>query len=260
MVAATSTSNIGLAIWTVGLAAATWIAKRLSVAFKYRNLNGSQHLDKVFEGGFQDALTEVAGIAICVLVAWIGFFPVVIYREYATQTDSISTLTTERNSLRTELDSRKNVVPLSDPAFSNIAGILGAFQSYRSGIHNKPCVIYITAPSDSTELASMVARLSSTVSGCWILGPGMGKFDPDVDEMTRDGIVPNVIVVHTERGNSAGLTLQENLSAQIQTQLSYAPPKVPRNHLYGGKEWNGSEPFIWLQFGSGAKWNSERFK
>ena len=107
-------------------------------------------------------------------------------------------------------------------------------------------------------LASTVAQLSNSVSGCFTFGPN-GEGNPDLDEMTKDGMVPNLIVVHTQRGNRAGMTLQENLASEIQTRISYVPPKMAKNRLYAGSCCGYTEDFVWLQFGTGVKWNSEKY-
>lgn len=170
----------------------------------------------------------------------------------------ISQLQGQLAATTSELNSRRNNIFVDDPAFDNIARLLQDFQMYRSALSSKPCVIYVTAPSDSMALAGAVARLSNTVSGCFTFGPGGGRENPDLDEMTKDGMVPNVIVVDTQRGNRAGLALQEHLAAQIQTQLSYEPPKIPKDQLYAGSCCGYTEDFVWLQFGPGVKWNTER--
>jgi hypothetical protein len=162
------------------------------------------------------------------------------------------------NGMSAELEWRKNNLSTNDPIFVNIIYLLQDFQIYRAVRHGEPCVIYITATPDTLALASAVAQFSNSVSECSTFGP-MPVGNPDTDDMTMDGMVPRVVVVHTQRDDKAALELQERLGNQIQTRLSYKPPKIPKDHLYAGSRYNYTERFVWLQFGTGVKWNSEMF-
>lgn len=255
MVAATSTSTLGLAIWTVGLAVCGWLAKRISLLFRHRQLPRKEQISKALEDGFHDALIEAIAITILALIAWGAFVPVVVYRDHVKLRSEVATLTIQRDSLSRDLNARKNNLFVGDPAFGNINRLLQDFQMYRGARKEKPCVIYVTAMPDSIEIASTVAQFSNSVSGCFTFGPSVPRDNPDLDEMTKDGMMPGVILVHLQREDKPGIILEENLGNQIQTRLSYEPPKIPQNHLYAGTPEGAS--FVWLQFGSGVKWNGE---
>jgi hypothetical protein len=255
MVAATSTSTLGLAIWTVGLAACGWLAKRISLFLRYRQLPRREQIGKALEDGFHDALIEAIAISVLALIAWGAFVPVVVYRDHVELRSKVAALTRQRDFLSSDLDARKNNLFVKDPAFGNINHLLQDFQMYRGARKDGPCVIYVTATPDSMAIASTVAQFSNSVSGCFTFGPSIPRDNPDLDEMTNDGMVPGVILVHLRRDDKPGITLEENLGNQIQTRLSYEPPKIPKNHLYAGTPEGAS--FVWLQFGAGVKWNGE---
>lgn len=176
----------------------------------------------------------------------------------ASRDGDIQKLKKQLSEAQTQLEWRRDNISTSDPVFPNIIYLLQAFQIYR-GEQRKPCVIYFTAMPDSLPLASAMAQFSNSVSGCFTFGPDVVG-NPDIDDMAKDGMVPGVILVHILRGDKAALGLQERLGNQIQTRLSYKPPTIPRDHLYAGNEFKDhTESFIWLQFGTGVKWNSELF-
>jgi len=170
----------------------------------------------------------------------------------------LSTLRIQNRQLSSSLEWRKDNISTTDPVFPNIIYLLQAFQIYRLEQHGKPCVIYLTSMPDSSALASVVAQFSNSVSGCSTFGPD-AVGNPDLDDMAADGMVPGVILIHAQRDDKAALRLQERLGNQIQTRLSYKPPTLPKNRLYAGSRDNYRENFVWLQFGSGVKWNSELF-
>jgi len=78
----------------------------------------------------------------------------------------------------------------------------------------------------------------------------MESSNPDVEAETMEGMVPYVIIFHAAREDSSAGVLFVELNNQIQTRRSYKmsakliAPKPPKH-------------FIWLQFGSQSKWNSE---
>jgi hypothetical protein len=82
MVAATSQTTLGLTIWTGGLATAGWIARRIDGWWKNRKLSPSEALAVAFENGLSDALIEGLAIVLIAIIAWIGFIPVVVYRDH----------------------------------------------------------------------------------------------------------------------------------------------------------------------------------
>src|ERR1700686_2669995 len=104
-------------------------------------------------------------------------------------------------------------------------------------------------------LASAVAQFSNSVSGCSTFGP-FPPGNPDLDEDVLDGMVPGAIVVHAPRDDKAADTLAMHLGNQIQVRRSFTPSKTPKSRIYQSLH-QYTESFIWLQFGTNTKWNSE---
>lgn len=212
---------------------------------------------KAFENGLHDALIEILVIGTVALAAWGAFVPVVVYRGHNAMKSQVAALKAERDTLSANLDAGKNNLFVRDAAFQSISRLLQVFHLYRAAQKGRHRVLYLTAMPDSTELASAVAQLSNSVSGCFTFGPTSFGVNPDLDEMTKADMIPNEIVVHVQRGDQAGITLQEQLTSLIQGRLSYTPPKIPQDRLYAGTPQDSS--LVWLQFGTGVKWNSEKY-
>lgn len=167
-------------------------------------------------------------------------------------------LKAERDTLSENLEARKNNLFVGDAAFQNISRLLQVFRLYRAAQKGRPRVLYLTAMPDNAEIASAVTQLSNSVSGCFTFGPMSVCDNPDLEDMIKADTVPSEIVVHVQRGDQAGITLQEQLASLIQTRLSYTPPKIAQDHLYTGTPQGSS--LVWLQFGAGVRWNSEKYR
>jgi hypothetical protein len=164
----------------------------------------------------------------------------------------------EKESVDRELGLRRQTISSGDPLLGNINQLLMAFDTYRHGRHGEPCVIWLSAPASSTtNLASLVAQFSNSVSDCFTFGPFPGGGNPDLDKETLDGMVADSVVVHITRGDKAEFALFGNLSSLIKTRLSYKFPANIRSHYALPPQFAGKEQVIWLQFGTEVKWNSQ---
>jgi hypothetical protein len=258
MVTATGTTTLGFIVWTLALTAVGWAS---TVAARWIELKREQTdspFERAFLGSRLPGLFLGAGVVGLVFVAFFVFLVRTVYFDHQSLVLANTKCLSQNAKLSADLEWRKNNLATGDPVFVNIIYLLQDFQIYRAARHGEPCVIYITATPDTLALASAVAQFSNSVSECSTFGP-MPVGNPDTDEMATDGMVPGVIVVHTQRDDRAALELQERLGNQIQTRISYKSPKIPKDHLYAGSRHNYTERFVWLQFGTGAKWNSEMF-
>jgi hypothetical protein len=147
----------------------------------------------------------------------------------------------------------------TDPVFPNTIYLLQAFGIYRHAEKGQTCVVYLTAPPQGSSVASMVAQFTNSVSDCFTFGPMDGGIDPDVGKLASDGMIPGTIVLHAPRDNKAALELFDHLSNLLPLRRSYdmpSPDQLSRMYSVPNK---GHEDLVWLQFGSGVRWNSERW-
>jgi hypothetical protein len=156
-------------------------------------------------------------------------------------------------NLQTRFELKRHSIDTTDPVFPNIIYLLQAFDIYRHARNGTPCVVMVTATPDSAPLASVVAQFSNSVSDCYTFGPMVGNLDPDVEKQTTTGMVPNMIVFHQDRDDKAAGQLVNSLGNYLQLKVSYELP-TKRNYSVPEK---GKEKLVWLQFGTGVKWNSE---
>ncbi|BBO71395.1 hypothetical protein DSCA_53250 [Desulfosarcina alkanivorans] len=155
----------------------------------------------------------------------------------------------EQREKAIKLESDRHNLNISSPAFQNGKGILRAFMSYRRSIGPEAsCRILITAPADSANIASTVASLAVLGSNC----PNgdlqnIGVKPWEVEKVSQNGIVPGKIVLHALPNTKGADRLVDDLSNLIQTTRSYEIPRPV----------DISDNIIWLQFGSGTKWNTQ---
>ncbi len=258
MISASSTSTFGFFCWMFGAAVVIGLAQIAYSRFTASGDNKPGWLGAV-ERTWKPVLLEIGALTLFTLTVWFSFVVRTVYFERTGMRWAYTKEVMQNSALTRELDLRKEGVVTTDPSFVNVIYLLQSFQIYRESRHGRPCVIYVTATPDSTPLASVVAQFSNSVSGCSTFGPD-AVGNPDLDDMAKDGMVPGVILVHIKRDDKSGLSLQEHLGNQIQTRLSYQPPKIPKDHLYAGSPYGYTQDFVWLQFGAGVTWNSELFR
>jgi len=167
-----------------------------------------------------------------------------------------STIADLKDKLResqSQLASRKKMMFIGDPVFDNTRKILTAFQSYRIMSKGQRCVVYITAPSQSS-IATIFAEFSNSVSGCSTFGPSV-RVNPDLDEETTSGMISGVVLIHALRGDAAANRVEEALSGTIPLERSYKPLSNAFPHY---QDQGTGELVLWLQFGPDVRWTSDR--
>jgi hypothetical protein len=190
-------------------------------------------------------------------LAYIGLFLVLgfalgPYKVHGQDTLKVAdrdSLSNQVRDLTKQLNAARNNLDIHSPGANNLMYMLQAFRSYRGMLGGyKPisCSIRLTAPANSGPIPSTVAQFSIQVTNCTTFGPMPTSDSPDEERDAVTGMVPEVIVFHSRRGDKAAFALFDNLSSLVPLQRSYEVPK------------GSPENFIWLQFGPNVQWNSQR--
>jgi hypothetical protein len=108
-----------------------------------------------------------------------------------------------------------------------------------------PCRVELTAPSNAQDIALSTSQLSVIGSNCPTFGPFDWSSDPDEEARAKTGMVPRTVVIHIAKGVRGDGDLYNALQNVFIVKRSYDVP--------AGKP----ENFVWLQFGTGTKWNSQ---
>jgi len=246
MIRATGTTTLGFLIWTLAATLFSWFA---TVAYKWFSLRRDKTgpafrlalVDSVWPGIFTAAF-----FAVLVAISFGVFLVCTIYDLHQTLADANERLIASNTKLSAELEIRRHSISTTDPVFPNTIYMLQAFNIYRHVVAGAPCEIKVTAPPESTAMASMIAQFSNSVSGCNTFGPMDSRMNPEVAKETREGMDGDLLIFHAVRGDKAADQLFINLGNQIQMKRSYEVPSGSSRH------------FVWLQFGTNTKWNSER--
>jgi hypothetical protein len=254
MIMASGTTTFGFVVWTFALSFVCWLAGVLGTGLDLKKHGIPSPLLTALRG----SRFVVAAILFLVLAIYSWFFTLTVNRDHQSLLAANKALASGNAALTADVEWRKNNFSREDPVIGHVYRLLTIFQAYRGLMKGEPCVIYITAPQDSFDIAQEVETFSNSVSGCYTFGPIPVGQSPDADEMVKDGMVPEYIVIHAPRDDKAAYELWTNLSNLIQSRLSYMPPKVSKDRLYGSAH-NHAERFLWLQFGTNTKWNSERY-
>jgi hypothetical protein len=255
MIQATGTTTLGFIVWTVASTAVAWTAGVLAKWIELKRARTSFAFREAVSASFwPQGVFLAAGIVALLVVAYSAFVVRTTYKDHELLAKRNHELTASNLELQQKLEWRLHNVSTIDPVFPNIIYLLEAFHTYRVYAKGEPCVLRVTAPPDSMPLASAVAQFSNSVSGCFTFGPdALGN--PDVEEVAMKDMVTGKIVFHMERDDKAADQLFNRLGNQIQLQSSYKPiPEAIRNFSVPV---TGKVRVIWLQFGSGVKWNSE---
>jgi len=155
----------------------------------------------------------------------------------------------ERASLNDALEQSRHNVNVSSIAFQNALSVLRTFMSFRRAIGpDAHCWILVTAPQDVSALVGIVIPVAVAGANC----PNgdlqnIGVKPEDVEEEMSKGMMPGVLVLHAVPGTAGADRLVDDIGNSIQTRRSYKMPRpvsAPAN-------------VIWLQFGTGTKWNSQ---
>jgi hypothetical protein len=166
--------------------------------------------------------------------------------------DRDSTITNLKNKLResqSQLESRKQLLHNSDPAFHNMTNTIRAFMTWRRNIgYDAPCRILVTTPEGGNDMYMTFTTMAVFGANCANGDLNNVGVRPENIEAEMDkGMIPGVIVFHAPPDAKGANQLQTELENLFQVKRAYTIPGNP------------PENTIWLQFGAGVKWNTERF-
>ena len=253
------TTTLGFILWVVLFTVLLWFAGVFGTWITLRRKKLPASFKEIVRNSLMSGVFSVLCIVVIAVISYSVFFVRTIYQDHQTLANRVATLEQTNADVKKELELRKRSIVTGDPVFVHTIYLLQAFNIYRHALNGKRCVLMITAPADSKEggaIGSMVAQFSNSVSGCFTFGPMDANADPDVEKRAEEGMVPDKIVFHADRGNPAAEQLFMNLGNLIQSKRSYdMPPASARAHLYSIPN-PGDEEVIWLQFGSNVKWNN----
>jgi hypothetical protein len=197
------------------------------------------------------------GIGLFFLATYSAFLVRTVYNDHQWWVAHGKALADENATLSRAFEIRKHSMVRTDPVFDNTRALLSAFDTYRHAQNGKPCEVMVTAPTtDSSPIVGMIFDLSRPVSDCSTVGLMNSDSDPDIERRAMDGMVPYKIVFHAERGNKAADRLFYSLASLVQMQRSYDMPSAADQAHYGVRN-PSQEDFVWLQFGTNVRWNSE---
>jgi hypothetical protein len=251
------TTTLGFVLWTLLLAAFGWFAGVAAAWIKLWRGKTPHPLRAALSSSILAGVLSATGILVILISSYVFFFIRTVYRDHQSLVSHVAALDKANADLMEQLELRKHGMVANEPVFTNTISLLMAFDSYRHAQKGKPCVIMITAPSDSNMLPSIVGQFSNSVSDCTTFGPMISSIDPDVEKRARDGMVPNKVVFHAARDNRPADRLFTSLGNLIQLQRSYdLPSPAERTHLYRIPT-PGQEDLVWLQFGTDVRWNEQ---
>lgn len=196
------------------------------------------------------------------LLVWMLAFSVIlvveIYDDHNTLKSRAAALSTELKTanqhvveLKKEVVDKTTHIYTTEPIFSNIIYLQQAFRSFRGRTivpGGNMCTVRFTAPQETHDFAFTIAQLSIQGSNCATFGPFDPGINPDEDRRTINGMVPNKVVFHMAKTDSAANQLFNDL-------FNY----LPLQRSYDGVGTNPDEHTVWLQFGSQVNWRVEMF-
>jgi len=260
MIRATGTTTLGLIVWTVLIAALSWVTT--SILVKWIELKRKQ-TPSPFRAALRDSklvgVLTAAGLAILVSTLFCVFVVRTIYGDHEFLVDQNRKLTGLNAVANQEVQKRKIHIYSNEPVFGNVNSLLMAFDMYRHARHGEPCVLWISVPPNATStLSSEVAQFSNSVSDCFTFGPFPGGGNPEYDEEAVRGMVPDTVIFHEAKDDKAAFQLFGSLGSLFKTKLSYDLPSNIKSHYILPSQIAGKEKVIWMQFGSEVEWNIEK--
>jgi hypothetical protein len=199
-----------------------------------------------FHDNFLTPLLDYMGVF---LMLGFALGPYEVHEQDRIKIGDRDSLSEQVRQLQSQLQTAKNNLDVHSAAANNLMYLMQAFRGYRGMIGGfKPlsCQLRVTAPSDSGSIPSTVAAFSIQATNCPTFGPMDTNGSPDEERDTVTGMIPEVIVFHSRRDDRAAFNLYDNLSNLLPLKRSYEIPK------------GSPENFIWLQFGPGVQWNSQK--
>jgi len=267
MIAASSTSTFGLAVWTFLLAIAVWIAgvardwqRNRKIAFS------TSPLMEALKNSKDAAVFEIGTIAVFALAMWGLFVVRTVYYDHTGLRYQVQLLSRANSGmvdpasrdaqitdLQNQLEMRKQMLVMGDPSFDNMRKILTTFNEYRYASKGQKCYVYITSPSP-TPMISIVSEFSNSVSGCFTLS-SWGSENTDAEEEVKRGMIPGKVLVHGSRDDAAANQVEAELSNILPVERSYKTLSTSFPHYQNQAP---GDMVLWLQFGPDVHWNSER--
>ncbi len=244
-------------LWTVALTVIGLVAAMTGRWIELRKTNDPRPFQNALRSFRWSGTCVLGAVAALVFIAFAVFFVRTVYFDHQQLTATNERLSENVRTLSSEVEWRKHNISATDPLFSNINQTLLSFDVFRHALNGAPCVVMVTAPPESGQLASVVAQFSNSVSGCFTFGPMNANIDPNVETETMNGMVPDKVVFHAASDDKAADQLFVFLGNQIQLKRSYQLPPKPNYQL--PPSIHGRVHVVWLQFGTNAKWNSELF-
>lgn len=169
------------------------------------------------------------------------------YQAYERQRVTAINAGTELKRVTAELERRRRVARLHDPAFQNIVTTINAFRHFGGALRQSNPKLIITTPEENSEIYLTFIQLA-------VMGSNVGNGNlhnlnvrPEhVEEASKKGLIPGAIVVHAKsEGDRWALKLIEDLGQVVNVHRSYDfPVEVDENT-------------VWIQMGPGVKWKSD---
>jgi hypothetical protein len=243
MLAATSSSNIGLAVWTVSIATTIWIAHRLKswleISGEYPGWGG---VKKVVRASLSDTIWDLGATAI-IVISWFCIFAArTVYQDHVNFVAATQQLRAKVDELQIKGPYEKSFI--GSFAFTNT---LGAFAGLTRDPRYQPnpsseCQIKITTPRTENREAAMGLRSIASTVGCYVQ---QEPYDPDIDPETSKEIqqsLPGFVVIHAAKGNDRADGFVVGMGNTFHVRRVYdLPPDSPKN-------------LVWLQIGPGSIW------
>jgi hypothetical protein len=163
---------------------------------------------------------------------------------------TIADLSEQLRESQSQLASRKQMLHVGDPAFQNMTNTIRAFMTWRRNIgYDSPCKILVTTP-DKEDGGLYMTFITFAVFGATCANGDLnnvGVKPENIEAETDKGMIPGVIVFHAPPDAKGANQLQTELENLFQIKRAFTiPGNAPANT-------------IWLQFGPGVKWNTEKF-
>lgn len=260
MIAASSTSTFGFFCWMFGGAIAIGVAQVSYSWFAATRNNEATGLIAAIERTWKSFLVELGALIILTILVWGVFvwrtvyyvhtglkYEIVLARQQNQKSGESDNL--QIREIRSELESRKHVLRNTDPSFQNMTNTIRAFMTWRRNIgYDSPCKILVTSPDGDDNMYMTFITMAVFGSNC---SNGdlnnVGVKRENIEDETKKGMVPGIIVFHAPADAAGANQLENELSNLFQVKRAFTIPGDAQPNT------------IWLQFGTGVKFNSERF-
>jgi hypothetical protein len=230
MTTATSTSTLGVIIWTV--AVTIFVGWMATVAADWRKLKGKKvaaPFREALRGNVFWGICLVGALVAVVMFSWGVFVVRTIYADH-----QFFVATNDRQARQIY-------------ANRHLLDVAGVFTEYRLMIENNfsetRCLIEVTAPPEAQEMANTVRDMAGMGARCSLSGPGDTTSSPERAKHTEIGMIDGGIVFHARKGKDEDAVF-DVLKTLLPLKRTYEVPPGSPDH------------FIWLQFGRDVKWKN----